>query len=387
MFLTAQQVTSMTEKSLTDFLELAVQEGLYVDYKEALCGASDRDQKREFLKDVTAFANAAGGTLLLGVREPATDQTAAQQIVGLDKGESIATNLERLASSSIDPRIPGLRIVPVPLSAGKACIVVHIPQSLSRPHMVSHDGHKSFYVRHSESSFPMTTHEIREAVLTSATAEGRTRALIARKLADVRQDGRMTGGKPAFFLQAAPLIPPEPAWDVLSEPFENVVRGINRQKKSQYYATLESNMSPRPTIDGLLGQDQRHMPSWQTEIHRTGYLSLFYWDIQTHPDNPKCHMVHSNTCDIFKAFCDMLKESLEVSATDVPYLISCAYLNAADTCIWSESHRGRHFSEVYGKPDIIWPEHFRAAGADPMAVAERLILEMFNAFGFKEIVR
>ena len=70
MQLTAQQVIALTEESLRTFLALSIPEGLYLDYKEGLSGTSEKETKREFLKDVTAFANAAGGHLLLGVKEP-----------------------------------------------------------------------------------------------------------------------------------------------------------------------------------------------------------------------------------------------------------------------------------------------------------------------------
>ena len=41
----------------------AVREGRQLEYKETLPGNSD-DDKREFLGDVTSFANAAGGDLI-----------------------------------------------------------------------------------------------------------------------------------------------------------------------------------------------------------------------------------------------------------------------------------------------------------------------------------
>lgn len=67
MQLTARQVIALTEESLGKFLALSIPEGLYLDYKEGLSGISEKETKREFLKDVTAFANAAGGHLFLGV--------------------------------------------------------------------------------------------------------------------------------------------------------------------------------------------------------------------------------------------------------------------------------------------------------------------------------
>jgi Putative DNA-binding domain len=375
----------LTEHSLRKFLSLSIPEGLYLDYKEALSGTSEKEAKREFLKDVTAFANAAGGHLFLGAKEPAEGLSVESQLVGLENGDAVAQDLERLASSSIDPRIPGLRVVRVLLANGRSGVVVHIPPSLSRPHMVNYAGHRSFYVRHSESSFPMTTHEVREAVLTSSSAEARARLFVERRLLEVRS---MLGDRPAaFFLQAMPLIAPEVPWDVLSTPFENVIRGDARRNKYQHYADLATNVAPRPTIDGLLGQDQRDQPTWETEVHRTGFVCLLYRDIQVQRvGDVDRFVVHSGTCDIFRAFCHMLKEFLDVSATDVPYLLACAYLNADGTCVWTNSRFGK-FSEPYKKKEILWPEHLRATGDDPMVIAESLCLEMFNAFGFKQVVK
>jgi hypothetical protein len=231
----------------------------------------------------------------------------------------------------------------------------------------------------------MTTHEVREAVLTSSSAEARARLFVDRRLREVR--GLIGDRQAAFFLQAMPLIAPEAPWDVLSTPFENVIRGDARRNKYQHYAGLASNVAPRPTIDGLLGQDQRDQPTWETEIHRTGYISVLYRDIQIQRiGDVDRFVVHSGTCDIFRAFCHMLKELLDVSATDVPYLLACAYLNAEGTCIWTNSRLGK-FSEPYKKKEILWPEHLRATGANPMVIAESLCLEMFNAFGFKQVVK
>jgi hypothetical protein len=384
MHFTAPQVLALTEETLRQFLSLGIPEGFHLDYKESLSGNNEKEAKREFLKDVTAFANAAGGQLFLGVKEPSEGVTIDAQLVGLINGDTIAQDLERLASTSIDPRIPGLRVVRVQLANGRTCVIVHIPLSLGRPHMVNYMGHRSFYVRHSESSFPMTTHEVREAVLTSSSAEARARMFLDQRLREVRET--IDDRQPALFLQAAPLIAPEPPWDVLSGQFETVIRGAARRDRYKHYADLASSTAPIPTIDGILGQDQREEPSWETEVHRTGYISLLYRNIQVHKVGEIDRFVlHSGDTDVFRAFCHMLRECLDVSATDVPYVISATYLNAEGTCIWTESRRAK-FSVPYKKKSIVWPMHFRPTGADPMEIAERLALGLFNAFGFKEVV-
>lgn len=384
MHLTSQQVLTLEEESLREFLSLKVPEGPYVDYKQALSGKDEKDTKREFLKDVTAFANAAGGQLFIGVKEPKDGLSVEDQIVGLENGDTVARDLERVASACIDPRIPGLIIFPVPLNNGRWCVVVHIPSSLSRPHMVNYDKRGSFFVRHSESSPPMTTHEIREAVLTSASAEGRARLFVERRLGEVRDS---IGSAKVFFLQAMPLIAPQSSWDVLSTPFEDVLRGGVRRGKFRYFADLATGYAPRPTIDGLLAEDKRDNPTWETEVHRTGYISLLYQnEVKTEFEGVERPIVTSGTCDLFRAFCHILKESLEVSGSDLPYLLACTYLNAQGTCLFVREFP-KTFSNPCMKRDIVWPEHLRATGTDPMEIAESLCLRLFNAFGCRKIVK
>jgi hypothetical protein len=381
MHLTTQEALGLSENKLRDFLSLTIGEGSYIDYKVALSEDSKKAAYREFLKDVTAFANAEGGQILLGVKEPKEGIPVDDLIVGLIEGENLAHDLERLASTSIDPRIPGLKINAFPLNSGKFYIVIHIPLSLGRPHMVNHDGHRCFYVRHSESSPPMTTHEVREAVLASATSEGRARCQVEKRLMEVRG---LLGEKPAFFIQAVPLITPESPWNVLDPAFNNVVIGSMRSQGNREFG-LWSNIHQTPTIDGVVGRDKYQDPRWETEAHRTGYVSACYYDVQKgasiKPDH--YYLVWQEYCQLFRSFCQLLKELWDVSGTDLPYLVACAYLNAKGTILFDHPNdqRLRPRSNEYLKNEILWPEHIRSTGEDPMLIAEKLCSQLCCAFG------
>jgi len=383
MFLTIQELNSLGEAHLRAFLELAIPECLYLDYKVAFTGASDKDSKREFLKDVTAFANAAGGQIVFGAKEPSDGQTVDDALVGIDGVEAIAQDLERLCSTSIDPRMSGLGFFRVPLATGKSCLIVNVPQSLSRPHMVSHAGHRSFYVRHSESSFPMTTHELREAVLQSASAELRAQQRVLNRVNQLRLE--IEPSKPTIVLQAAPLISLESKWDVLGQKFDSAIRSGASGKGLHDYADLSTSLAPRPTIFGLRTQNDYRAPTWKLDVNRDGYLCLAYGDIQTHEvDEAERPVVHSGTCHVFRGFSHVLAKLLETTGGDAPYLLTAHYLNARGTCLWTEKPY-RRFTEPYPEDEIAWPEHVRTTGGDLVEIANSQGLEMFHAFGFKKV--
>ncbi|MGH7485201.1 MAG: AlbA family DNA-binding domain-containing protein, partial [bacterium] len=105
----------MTEADLLSLIAARVMEDRTVEYKEALPGGTDSD-KREFLADVSSFANSSGGNLYFGIREL---EGIPVELVGLDLQDADATiqRIENLIRDGIEPRLPPLRIEKVELSS------------------------------------------------------------------------------------------------------------------------------------------------------------------------------------------------------------------------------------------------------------------------------
>src|SRR5690606_9209701 len=61
-------IDALTEADLRELVD-GVSEGRTLDYKVKLPERKSRDETKEFLADVTGFANADGGHLLFGVDE------------------------------------------------------------------------------------------------------------------------------------------------------------------------------------------------------------------------------------------------------------------------------------------------------------------------------
>ena len=66
MLLNGKSLDKITESDLQELIDNGVAEGKTLDYKEKLSGNSDAE-KKEFLYDVSSFANASGGNLIFGI--------------------------------------------------------------------------------------------------------------------------------------------------------------------------------------------------------------------------------------------------------------------------------------------------------------------------------
>lgn len=148
----------IVEEDINSLIKNSVAEGKTIEYKEQLPSGTD-SEKKEFLADISSFANAGGGDLLYGVKE---DKGLPTAIVGLESSNSDAelNRMENIAMSGIDPRI-SYAMRAIKLSDGKFVIVIRIRQSWIKPHRVVFGGHDKFYGRNSIGKYPLDVEELR----------------------------------------------------------------------------------------------------------------------------------------------------------------------------------------------------------------------------------
>lgn len=150
----------ITEQDLLDLVGLP--ETDWIDFKAIAYG---KDKKIELCKDVSSFANAEGGLIILGMTE---EQGVATDLRGL--GENFNADLEtrhlsQVIENNIHPIIPGFRPLKVQLSDGKGwAIVLQIPRSPAAPHAIRVGGESpKFHIRRASKTSEMTYEELRMA--------------------------------------------------------------------------------------------------------------------------------------------------------------------------------------------------------------------------------
>ena len=174
-------IDAIDENSLQRLIDNQASEGRDLEFKRELPGGGD-EASREFLADVTAFANAQGGDIIYGLEE---HNGAAVDLPGLevDDPDAVILRLEGKMQTGIEPRLIGTRTRWVPLANGRGALVLRIPGSLIAPHRVTFKNCARFYGRNSRGKYELDVHDLRHAFTEAAKLPQQFRQLHAQAIA------------------------------------------------------------------------------------------------------------------------------------------------------------------------------------------------------------
>ena len=150
----------MDSERLVAIIEASAPEGLTLEFKSKLPGRTDRD-RAELLKDVSAMANAAGGTILFGIEEKAGIASSFSGFNGADPDSEIR-RLAQIIESGIEPRLSGVNFEYVATPKGDV-LVLQIPESFDSPHRYLFNGHSKFVMRNGTHTSELSFDQLRAA--------------------------------------------------------------------------------------------------------------------------------------------------------------------------------------------------------------------------------
>jgi hypothetical protein len=134
----------------------------------------------ELLAELVAFANADGGTLVIGVHETQDQPRRAERLEPLPKCEELAQRLVDAAEDSIEPRLPVIGAHGVPVDEhGAGYVVMRVAKSLAAPHRLRTT--REFYIRRGERAAKMDVREIKDLTLDLARTGDRIEGLFQER--------------------------------------------------------------------------------------------------------------------------------------------------------------------------------------------------------------
>ena len=214
------------EQDLQSLIDIGVLEGKTIEYKQNLTMSNDKD-KKEFLADVSSFANASGGDLIYGIVEDRSTG-APESLEGLliQNEDELIRKLEAQIRDGIEPRIPSVNIRAIPLSTRceitwfnfdtvlklfhallhdfvwikkcipqvisfqllsntKTALIIRVLKSWVSPHRVVSGGHDKFYSRNTKGKYPLDVGELRIAFNLSNSITERIRKFRENRISEI----------------------------------------------------------------------------------------------------------------------------------------------------------------------------------------------------------
>jgi hypothetical protein len=244
MALTHLPLAQISEGHLVALVKAGAAESLHIEYKRETYGGGD-EARREFLADISSFANSLGGDLIIGMTAAKGVPTGLHPFTGDADAEVL--RLEQMARDGLSPRIPNLRIVAVSLARGGFAIVLRIPKSYNPPHRVIFRNSGRFWARSSAGKFEPSVEELRHIFVERPLVGDRIRSFRAERAAKIA-----SGDAPVRLLGGGNLILhviPFRAFDLEAMlPLEEVSRYIDRFPPLNRMSANDH----RFTLDGLL---------------------------------------------------------------------------------------------------------------------------------------
>lgn len=175
-----KKLNELEESDIQQLISLQIREGKTIEYKKELSIATDL-QKKEFLADVSSFANTAGGDLLFGVEAKGGIPTALSPL-SIDDIDAEILRIESIIRTGIDPRFSFTVHAVSTAKPKEYVLVIRVHESWNKPHRIIYSGSGKFHARSSAGKYELDVEELRQIFTLSDGIEKRMRDFRAERL-------------------------------------------------------------------------------------------------------------------------------------------------------------------------------------------------------------
>lgn len=181
MYMFSERLSQVTKDEVQAIIDSEVAEGIDLELKRELPARKGENHdpwmtggrigdkaKDELAAEIIAFANTAGGTLIVGIDENKQTKRAVPPIIPMPNCKVAAARLHQAIDDRIEPRLPTFECEGVITEAdgSSGVVIMRTYQSYLMPHRHTQDNR--CYVRRNDRAEPMSMLEIQETVRRAA---------------------------------------------------------------------------------------------------------------------------------------------------------------------------------------------------------------------------
>lgn len=175
-----RELSKFSKKDVQELVARKEPESPRLEYIESV-DLGSRDSRKGLLKEVCAFANTAGGDIMIGIRDDGTGASA--EALGVRNADGLSDRVTNSIRDSIEPQL----VIEPRIIEGFPngdIVVLRVPLSWARPHRLRPDG--AFYRRNGRSSEPMDIMQVRNPFLASGDLAERVKHWRQRRIQRVQ---------------------------------------------------------------------------------------------------------------------------------------------------------------------------------------------------------
>src|SRR6266436_6718269 len=389
MILDSKPLDKIDVSDLQVLIDDKVAERKRVEYKRDLPGNSN-DDRREFLADVSSFANTAGGFLIYGIdaKDGVPVNLCGVEVASVD---GLKLTWENRLRDCVEPQIPPIGIQNIELSSGRQIVILRIPRSWLAPHRIRVEKHTYFYGRNSAGHFQMDVPQLRTAFELSGTLTERIRDFRADRLGKIIA-GEMPVALPEMKAKVVLHLVPFGAFETSARyDLSRLTLPNNRTLFTPLMLSMTKHevlnyCRHRYNFDGLLNYAQ-----WANDLPVAAYLQVFRNGIVEGVDVSILNM------DLFpklipstefeQVLCHALSQYLQTQNTlgvDLPIFAMVSLLGVKDYTM-SNTIRMPYEQQNHpiDRPDLVIPEvMIDRFDCDPAEVMKPIFDTVWNAAGW-----
>lgn len=374
-----KKVDSITIEDIRSLIDNTVCESKVLEYKKELKIDSDSD-KKEFLADVSSFANCIGGDIIFGIEEDTENNPSKVVGIPYESEDKLIRRIEDFIRQSIQPVIIDIEYKVISLQNDMCILVIRIPQSMVSPHRVEYKGHNKFFTRNSKGKYQMDVSELRIAFNSGLDLNKRVENYKNDRYFELitNKYGKLQDDLPIFVLHYIPL-----SAFSNSNPNNFSLSDIKEQMNNVSSKTLTgSTYEKKITIDGVVIEYKSPSLSSTAKYKRNGIIEKTTTDffvkdyVNTSICPPKkCNLIYGGRIieSLIRDY-EEVKRYYNKMNINGPFVISCSILNGAEYTI-----PGRDWFEILNviDRDILYLDNIFIDNFDESA--ESVLMPIFNS--------